>query len=286
MDTIEPPKKKVVRRKKRKPYASKAPRVEKTALTRVALAEMTGVTDIEIKPLTKSQMEAIAKEGGIGPWDKVNPADDPAIHMAAQMGAIEQDTPPTPPRTCIPVIPYFSAMWKPCADAFASNVDCVIVINIAPQKKELGFWRSAVKTLRANQEAERVSRERKGKPPVQVTIVGYLSPHLNALEIKAQVRRYEQELGIHQFWLDRSEETKQFDPQWLACDHYGDEHTPLPSGIAQEGVLRVGYATSKTWRQEWDRARQTACYAAMLEDCSMLMPPHWWREWLKSQLTK
>ena len=328
------PKKKVVRRKKRKPYASKAPKVEKTTarsteelkalIEEVMLPEPVRVKNELERVLGKEMADRILPPAVSSP-----PPDDPALHMAAQANAIQEDavSPPpggsfqyeqfaaqptysketlqaaaaltanggsvlvkldgsierSPARTCIPVIPYWSAMWKPCADAFASNVDCVIVINVPPQKKELGFWRSAVKTIKANQEAETQSRERKGKPPLQVRLVGYLSPHHDDQTTRQQMRRYEQELQIREFWADAR---KPDGACVLECDHYGDEHTPLPLTIAQEGTLRVGYATNKTWRAEWEKARQTGRYVALLEDVSMLMPPNWWRDWLRSQLTK
>ena len=287
------PKKKAVRRKKRKPYASKAPMVKKVALPAVVIPEgekeaclipgekdtILQVTSIPPQPITEANLGTCFSTN---PPTFTPPADDPARHMAAQMGAIQEGNALTTLPPCIPVIPYWSAMWKPCADAFASNVDCVIVINVPPQKKELGFWRSAVKTIKANQEAETQSRERKGKPPVQVRLVGYLSPHHDEATTRSQMRRYEQELQIREFWADG----RKRGPNILDCDHYGDEHTPLPATIAQEGTLRVGYATNKTWRAEWEKARQTGRYVAMLEDVSMLMPPNWWRDWLRSQLTK
>ena len=300
------PKKKVVRRKKRKPYASKAPKVERKAeLAQMApvpkdhtgdLAVLAGgfisqatspptlidqhgnVFELADKepPYTEEQLRS-----GSGVPPEVKALSDAMTEMENAVHQQGQEILKTL-HHCIPVIPYWSAMWKPCADAFASNVDCVIVINVPPHKKELGFWRSAIKTLLANQLAETQSRERKGRSPVQVRLVGYLSPHHDETTTRAQMRRYEQELQIREFWADG----RKRGPNILDCDHYGDEHTPLPSTIAQEGTLRVGYATNKTWRAEWEKARQTGRYVAMLEDVSMLMPPNWWRDWLRSQLTK
>jgi len=200
-------------------------------------------------------------------------ADDPESHIKLA------ETPPAP-RLFLPLVPYFNTSWKYCADAFASNVSCVIAMRLRKGQQSIQYWQSAIKTLKACSEGENEKRRSKGQPEIMVKIIGNLTPY-GGEHLDEQRKRYRLALGITEFWLDED-----VTEQALTTDHYGDEFTPIPPRQAKEGVGRIGYATNKTWRDELPKLRGTSSFGLLTDDTTFGRPPVWWRDYLKAFLTK